>query len=245
MTLPLEVKALDEVPDGVKDFYSETEDGVFRLDIEGAVEASKLKEFRDNNIRLMKELEKYKGVDLDRLAALEKAEEERELREAELAGEWEKAKEKLLAQEAKRHNKLQQELDEAREQMSGLRREMANRDKTVAAIEALEVVGGYPSVMTDHVVKRLKLDDEGKVVATGLDGEEKTVKELVAEMRDSEEFRVGFKPSGATGGGATGHSGGGAAGIRTRADLKTDTQRAEFIHEHGMDAYLAMPSGEK
>jgi len=192
----------------------------------------------------LKELEKYKEVDLDRLAELEKAEEERELREAERAGEWEQVKEKLLAQEAKKHAKLQKELEEAQNQMSGLQREMANRDKTVAAIEALEIAGGYPSVMTDHVIKRLQLDDDGKVIATGLDGEEKTVKELVEEMRDSEEYRMGFKPTGATGGGATGHSGGGAAGIRTKADLKTDAQRAEYISEHGMDTYLALPSDE-
>ena len=58
----------DDVPAGLETYYQPTEGGKFRLQIEDAVPVAEVetlkqknKEFRDNNINLLKENEKYKG----------------------------------------------------------------------------------------------------------------------------------------------------------------------------------------
>jgi hypothetical protein len=68
-----------EVIGPLRDFYTKAEDGKFHLSIDG--ESSKLSEFRDKNIALMKELDelrplkvKYEGIDPDATAKLTEAE---------------------------------------------------------------------------------------------------------------------------------------------------------------------------
>lgn len=58
----------NEVPVGLETYYEATDNGQFRLKVEGAVPAAELeslknknKEFRDTNINLLKESEKYKS----------------------------------------------------------------------------------------------------------------------------------------------------------------------------------------
>lgn len=59
---------IDTVPAELEQYYTPTEDGKFQLQVEGAVPAAeveglklKTKEFRDTNINLLKEIDKYKG----------------------------------------------------------------------------------------------------------------------------------------------------------------------------------------
>jgi hypothetical protein len=61
--------SLDEVPEAQHELYVER-DGRFHLDVEGVVPQDRLREFRENNIKLMKEreelnakLEKFKDID--------------------------------------------------------------------------------------------------------------------------------------------------------------------------------------
>lgn len=184
-------------------------------------------------------LKKYADVDPEKYRELLEQAESRELAEAEAAKNWEKAKEQLLARQKTERDKLKAEAD-------GLKGQLEKVLRNNAALTELQAADAYVDIMLDQVVKRVRMQPDGdgglEAVATGLDGVEKSIGELVAEMKDSDKFRVGFKPSGATGGGATGHSGGGAAGIRTRADLRTDAERAGYISEHGMDSYLALPT---
>ena len=58
----------NEVPVGLENYYTATENGQFKLNVEDAVHASEVealknknKEFRDNNVNLIKENEKFKG----------------------------------------------------------------------------------------------------------------------------------------------------------------------------------------
>lgn len=63
--------AFDLLAPELKEFYTER-DGAYVLDAEGAVEKDKLDEFRNTNVALMKDLEKFKGVNLENYnAALE------------------------------------------------------------------------------------------------------------------------------------------------------------------------------
>ena len=73
------VDSLDGLPEALKSEYEQTSDGKFRLKLDGEIPEltdmkDKVKEFRDNNVKLLKEAEekdkiitKYKDVDLDEI----------------------------------------------------------------------------------------------------------------------------------------------------------------------------------
>ena len=68
MSLQFNVSDIDSVPEEHRALYSEVESGGFQLQVEGATSKEKLNEFRQNNVKLMKDLEgfkKFDGVDLD------------------------------------------------------------------------------------------------------------------------------------------------------------------------------------
>src|ERR1700756_1021524 len=81
MALQFEVTDINTVPEALRAQYKQ--DGtVFRLDVSGVVPASRLDEFRANNIRLQQEMEKFKGVDPVKYAELQ--EQAKKLAEGEL-----------------------------------------------------------------------------------------------------------------------------------------------------------------
>ena len=73
MALKFKLKSRDEVPAELASFYVER-DGSFLLDAEGAVEKSKLDEFRTNNVTLQKQLaeltQRFEGIEPDQVKAL-------------------------------------------------------------------------------------------------------------------------------------------------------------------------------
>lgn len=84
MSLKFKFKTKDEIPADHLPLYAER-DGVWMLDVEGAVDKSKLDEFRTTNVSLLKERDELKqrfdGIDPDQVRELmeaqQKAEEER------------------------------------------------------------------------------------------------------------------------------------------------------------------------
>ncbi len=60
----------EDIPEAQKGFYVQGSDGVWYLQVEGAVDKARHDEFRDNNIRLQTELDKFKGVDPAKYADL-------------------------------------------------------------------------------------------------------------------------------------------------------------------------------
>jgi hypothetical protein len=82
MSLKTRIKSLEEVPEAVREFYTE-QDGEFFLPVEGMVTKDKLDEFRTNNVDLKKQLEtlqeRFDGVDPDVFRELSaKAQKERD-----------------------------------------------------------------------------------------------------------------------------------------------------------------------
>lgn len=63
MALKYLLKSLEGLADPIKALYVAQADGTFTLDVEGAVSATKLAEFRDNNVELKKQLEAFQGID--------------------------------------------------------------------------------------------------------------------------------------------------------------------------------------
>ena len=85
MPLKYKCKTKDEIPAEHLPLYAERE-GAWVLDVDGAVEKSKLDEFRNTNVSLIKERDdlkkRYEGIDPDAVKAL--ADEKRQLEEEKL-----------------------------------------------------------------------------------------------------------------------------------------------------------------
>lgn len=64
MSLKFVVDSVDGLSTETAALYTKNADGKFYLEVEGAVPKAKLDEFRDTNVRVLKELEKFKDVDL-------------------------------------------------------------------------------------------------------------------------------------------------------------------------------------
>jgi hypothetical protein len=99
MPLKCKFKTKDEIPAEHLPLYAER-DGAWVLDVDGAVEKTKLDEFRNTNVALLKERDdlkkRYEGIDPDAVKAL--ADEKRQLEEAQQlkAGEVEKVVENRI-----------------------------------------------------------------------------------------------------------------------------------------------------
>lgn len=65
MPLKFAVDSLDGLDESIQGLYTE-QDGKFYLDVDGAVSTDKVSEFRNKNIELLQQLDKFKGVDLDK-----------------------------------------------------------------------------------------------------------------------------------------------------------------------------------
>ena len=70
MALKFEVDDIESIGEDVRGFYTEGEGGKHYLNVEGAVSKRKIDEFRDNNVKLMKQLEEYKDIDRDEYTKL-------------------------------------------------------------------------------------------------------------------------------------------------------------------------------
>ena len=76
------IAKLEDVKEEHRQFYRQGDDGAFYLIVEGAVAKEKLDEFRDKNVDLLKQMDKFKDVDPVKYKEL--AEEHRKLEEGEL-----------------------------------------------------------------------------------------------------------------------------------------------------------------
>ncbi|AAX84852.1 putative phage structural protein [Xanthomonas phage Xp15] len=63
MKLKFKIGKLEDVAEAYRNLYSQGPDGSYYLDVDGAVDKSKLDEFRDNNVALRAQIEKFKDVD--------------------------------------------------------------------------------------------------------------------------------------------------------------------------------------
>lgn len=63
MKLKAMLESLEGIDESIAKLYEKGEDGKFHLSVDGMVPKSKLDEFRDTNVRLLKDMEKFKDVD--------------------------------------------------------------------------------------------------------------------------------------------------------------------------------------
>lgn len=107
----------------------------------------------------------------------------------------------------------EKELEQERNARLGYEAALVNNDRTLKITSAITEVGGNVKLLAPHVANRLKAEvDGGKVTYTVLDeagnpmfvkGNPATIKDLVAELRSSDDFAGAFAGSGASGAGTS------------------------------------------
>ncbi len=210
---PTGVESLDAVPEPYRALYAEGEGGyrldgalAQRLDVSGLTSA--LEKERKAAREAERQLKAWTalGRGPDEIAGLIAAQDEALARDAERKGEWDR----LKAQIAGRHQAEMAERDAALARMrAGLERQLV--DAAVSAEVAAQK--GATALLLPHLRGQLRLveDEAGGFAVRVVDhageiradarGQPLSVKELVAELRQSEAFARAFDGTGTSGGG--------------------------------------------
>lgn len=253
MGLKAFVNDINEVDESARGFY--VQDGErYKLDAEGLLTdgdvsglKSALQKERDRAKQLEKLAKSAEGVDIEEYQRLREEAEQRSQKEAEKKGEWDKLREQLV----KNHQK---EIESRETKLSTMQKSLESYLIDANATAEIAGLNGIPGLLLPHVKSQLKVvEQDGKYVVRVVDsdgdvridaksGEPMSIKQLVAEMRDSETFAPAFKGSGASGSGTPPNSSAGRAGHGVKRGQMTQQQKAAFIHEHGRDAYRQLPT---
>jgi hypothetical protein len=239
----------EKLPDAIKSEYKiQGED--YHLDIpEGFVPKSKLDEFRNNNVSLMKERDQLKSKygDIDADAAREALKMKQELEEKKLiaSGDVDKVVEQRVSKMRDEHKKERDRLDAELAAKNSRLSELLI-DNQIKDVALKPEIGVLPKAITT-VVKLAKdvwtLDKDGKPVAMngdqaiyGKDGTPITMAEWIANLKTEHDYLFG-QP---VGGGANSGSSG-TPGTKKKRSEMTVTEKTDFITKHGRPAYEALP----
>lgn len=208
MTLKAVVDNLEALDKGLHALYEKGADGKFYLGVEGLIPASRLDEFRTNNIELKKSLERFEGVDPAKYKDL--VDRERKLAEKKLieAGEVDAVVEaRVKAMRTEYDGKL----TAANTANEGLNRQLSSL-LVDSAVKSSAVELGVVATAIDDVVLRAKTVfrvKDGAVVAVNEKGEIRYGKDGTTPLGISEWTKdlktaaphlfQGFKGSGAQG----------------------------------------------
>jgi hypothetical protein len=133
------------------------------------------------------------------------------------------------------------------------RLEVSNRFASSAFLKEKTIYGETPDMAEAYFGKHFKIEN-GKVIAQDAAGNQIYSKVKPGEPADFEEaisILVESHPKkdhllkakGAAGSGAQGDRNKGDFGaVKSRADLKTDTEKSAFITQHGLDAFKQLPT---
>ena len=152
MKLKFKLDTLDGLDAAIAGLYEQGADGAYYLSVDGAVDKSKLDEFRNNNVKLLKDLEKFKDVDpakYQELLDLSKKQQEKKLIDA---GELDKVVEQRVGEMKSTYETQLKTLTEqnsvAQRQLESLLIDNAVRD---AALKS-----GVQATAVDDVLLRAK-----------------------------------------------------------------------------------------
>ena len=205
---------LEDIPENIRSFYSQGQDGAYYLQVEGAVDKARLDEFRDNNVNLQRQLEAFKGLDPKKVQDM--LDNERKIAEKKLidAGDIEGLVNQRVATMKQTYdtqiNELQNNLNQSTRQLEVLLIDNSVREHAIKL--------GVTPTAVDDVLLRAKTVfkvEEGRPVAKdsqgntlyGKDGQNSlSLGEWIGGLKDQAPHL--FVPS--TGSGSTHNRGGGA-----------------------------------
>lgn len=128
--LKFQVEEQSQIPEGMEEHYRE-QDGMFVLDVSGAVPKSKVDEFRQKNIELMEKEKKYAGIDLDSyheaLSFKQKLEEKKMIEEDDFEGLIEKRLTPMKEGWLEKEKEYQAQLKEKEEAISTVDRMLSQQ----------------------------------------------------------------------------------------------------------------------
>lgn len=251
MALKGTLDSLEGLPEVLHEHYAKDETtGKFTLVAEGFVPKAKLDEFRNNNIKFLREKEeaeaKLAGIDIEEYQALK--EEKRKQKDKKMIEEGQ-VDELVNSRVTEMKTKYEADVEAASKKAASLQSKLEvvliDSELAKAAAEA-----GVNETAVDDVIRRgrdtFRLVDE-KVVPIkdgqtvyGADGVTPLgIKEWLSKLAVSAPHL--FKPS--KGGGADGGNGKGSGntGVTKKSQLKNAAEKAKFIGEHGRIAYLSLP----
>lgn len=152
MKLKFKLDTLEGLDATIAALYEQAADGAYYLSVDGAVDKAKLDEFRNNNVKLLKDLEKFKDVDpakYQELLALAKKQQEKQLIDA---GEIDKVVEQRVGEMKSTYENQLKTLTEqnsvAQRQLESLLIDNAVRDAAVKS--------GVQPTAVDDVLLRAK-----------------------------------------------------------------------------------------
>lgn len=213
----------DALGDEMKKLYKANGDG-YQAQIEGAVDKSKLDEFRDNNTKLQADLKKFDGVDLAaHKAALEtqrKLDDKKLVESGDIEGLINKRMASLTADYDGKLATMQGKLDTADKNTGNLLTRYEIEGAATKAMAENKIKPEMVEAVTALVKSKFTLENglavakDGDKYAQGKNGN-LTVSEFVAGQPDA--FKIG---SSGGGGGGDGGSGGGGGN-------RTSTQKIE------------------
>lgn len=204
------IQKLDEVEEGLRQYYKEQQDGSFILQVEGADDFSKLKAAKEHEKEMRKEAEEQQRQLREQYIAEKKKNEQIKL-------DQEKAKGDVDAVDASWKKKFEEREAELQKQNSDLLNNIKSSKKDSAALNlATELTDGKANnLILPHITSRLDVEIvEGVPVVKVLDKDGKpsanNLEDLKKEFFTNEEFSAIVVSSKAGGGGATGGASGGA-----------------------------------
>lgn len=251
---PIEVDAIDAVPEAVRGLYTE-KDGKYTL-------TDSLKKKLDNTAlsqayqREKSEARKLKdtvkafealGKSPDEIAEILKVIDEKNSTELEKKGEWDKMKQQMLENHTK-------ELTTLKDSNKSLQQTLERHLTEAEAVRQIAEQKGNPTILLPHVKAATRVvledgdyqvrvvDEKGNPRVDG-QGNYLTIKDLVAEMKSSTVYGCAFASSGASGSGASGdgqQDKGKGSGNTNRSKM-TQAEKSAFIAEHGLDSFQKLP----
>lgn len=235
MALKARYDSLEDVPEDVRQYYVES-DGAYELDVDGVVPKAKLDEFRDNNIRLKKELERMEGVDPERYQALLAEQKKREREDAERRGEYER----LLGETKEEYEQRIAAKDELLAKRDAQLKQILRDQAVSAELDRAGIRAGLKSVALPYMeryVRTEERDGEVRTVVVDADGkprlnkngDEMALADFVAEFRESEAGAALFEGTVGRGSGATGSAGRGAGGAQKKLTEMTTAEKVALI----------------
>jgi hypothetical protein len=234
--MKFKIASLEEVEEKYRGLYSQGTDGAYYLAVEGAVDKSKVDEFRNTNVDLMKRLEAFKDLDPSKVQAL--LENERKIAEKKLidAGDIEGLVAQRVAAMQADHKRqltdLQTKYDTNQRQLETL---LIDNEVRAAATK----IGVAPTAVDDVLLRAktvFKIED-GKPVAKdanggiiyGKDGSNSLgISDWAATLKDSAPHL--FMTSSGSGSGNDRGTGGGSGPKTAVGKIAAGLQQGSSIH---------------
>ena len=251
--LTYKLDTIDNLDEALKALYTKKADGKFYLDADVDVEEL-TKQVRTSNLEAMnrrKELEAWSklGLSAEEIEQLKKDKEDREAKDAEKKGEWEKLKEQIVTQ----HNAEKEKWSKREKDLFGQLRSVLVDNAALQAISSekgspdllLPIIHKHADMIEENGTLQVRILDDKGAPRVNAKGEFLTIADLVSEFKSSEKFGRAFEATGKGGSGAdpaSGRSGGNSGGgVPLTRSAMSVAQKAEYAEKHGMDAYRALP----